>query len=432
MLDIINLSGIKLIGKRDKIMQYDVEYIRRQFPALGVKVNGFPAAYFDGPGGTQVPQRVIDSMVDYLVNCNANAGGAFLTSCKSDKTINEARAALADFLGAEPDEIAFGHNTTTMMFQLALALGREQGSRNEILITEIDHEANRGPWLALEERGFIIREARFDPDTCTLDMADFKSKLNDKTLVATFNYASNGVGTVSDVKEMVRLSHKVGAITVIDAVHFALHGPIDVKELDTDFLLCSAYKFFGPHIGVFYGRREQFEKLPAYRLRVQYDKIPYKIETGTLNHEGIAGAGEAVEFIADIGSRFYFPGNPPADRRSRVVAGMKAMESYEQPLAQKMIDELTSIERVNIYGPPKDHPRTSTVSFTIDGISADKVATALGEKGLFVWDGHFYAACLVEKLGLDSIGGLVRVGLSPYNTEGEIDRLLAEVKKIAT
>jgi len=412
-------------------MQFDVEYIRRQFPALEVKVNGYSAAYFDGPGGTQVPQRVIDAMIDYLVNSNANAGGAFLTSYNSDSVIKKARAALADFLGAEPDEIAFGHNTTTMMFQLALALGRKQGDRNEILITEIDHEANRGPWLALEERGFLIREARFDPETCTLDMADFESKLNENTLVATFNYASNGVGTVSDVKEMVRLAHGVGAITVIDAVHYALHGPIDVKELDTDYLLCSAYKFFGPHIGVFYGRRNQFEKLPAYRLRVQKDEIPYKIETGTLNHEGIAGAGEAVEFIADLGSRFGASGISPADRRSLVVAGMKAMEHYEQPLAQKMIDELASIEKVKVYGPPKGHPRTSTVSFTVDGVSADKVAALLGEKGLFVWDGHFYAVRLVERLGLESIGGLVRVGLSPYNTEDEIERLLSEIKKIA-
>lgn len=412
-------------------MQFDVEYIRRQFPALEVKVNGYSAAYFDGPGGTQVPQRVIDAMIDYLVNSNANAGGAFLTSYNSDSVIKKARAVLADFLGAEPDEIAFGHNTTTMMFQLALALGRKQGDRNEILITEIDHEANRGPWLALEERGFLIREARFDPVTCTLDMADFESKLNENTLVATFNYASNGVGTVSDVKEMVRLAHGVGAITVIDAVHYALHGPIDVKELDTDYLLCSAYKFFGPHIGVFYGRRNQFEKLPAYRLRVQKDEIPYKIETGTLNHEGIAGASEAVEFIADLGSRFGASGNSPADRRSLVVAGMKAMEHYEQPLAQKMIDELASIEKVKVYGPPKGHPRTSTVSFTVDGVSADKVAALLGEKGLFVWDGHFYAARLVERLGLESIGGLVRVGLSPYNTEDEIERLLSEIKKIA-
>ena len=420
-------------------MNYDVEYIRNQFPALKVKVNGYPAAYFDGPGGTQVPQRVIDAVVNYLTGSNANAGGFFKTSMESDRIINGARKAVADFLGSDTDEIAFGHNTTTLMYQLALALGREKGKRDEILITEIDHESNRGPWLALEERGFNVREVRFDPETCTLDMEDFKNKLNDKTLVAAFNYASNGVGTVSDVKQMVHLAHQSGALTVVDAVHYALHGPIDVKDLDTDYLLCSAYKFFGPHIGIFYGKREQFEKLPTYRLRVQYDKIPYRMETGTLNHEGIAGAAEAVEFIADIGKRFGSQANEAGskiagsldDRRSLVVAGMEVMERYEQPLAEKMIEELSSLSKVKVYGPPAGHPRTSTVSFTIEGTPAERVAEMLGEKGIFVWDGHFYAIRLVEKLGIMDKGGLVRVGLSPYNTANEIDRLLEEVKQIA-
>jgi cysteine desulfurase family protein (TIGR01976 family) len=418
-------------------MQYDVEYIRSQFPALAVEVNGYQAAYFDGPGGTQTPQRVIDAVVDYLVRCNANAGGAFLTSRNSDQVITSAREKMAAFLGCDAAEVAFGQNTTTLMYQLALALGRVKGERNEILITEIDHEANRGPWQALEERGFVIREARFDTETCTLDLEDFKAKLNEKTLVAAFNYASNGVGTVSDVKQMVLLAHEAGALTVVDAVHYALHGPIDVKDLDTDYLLCSAYKFFGPHIGVFYGRRDQFENLPTYRLRVQYSKIPNRIETGTLNHEGIAGAGEAVEFIADIGARFGADleiGSPEglSERRKNVIAGMVAMENYEQPLAADMIEALTQIDKVKIYGPSKGHPRTSTVSFTVDGVPADKVAAALGEKGLFVWDGHFYALRLVERLGLDQSGGLVRVGLTPYNTPEEIDRLIKAVGEIAS
>lgn len=418
-------------------MQYDVEYIRSQFPALAVEVNGYKAAYFDGPGGTQTPQRVIDAVVDYLVRCNANAGGAFLTSRNSDEVVTSAREAMADFLGCDAAEVAFGQNTTTLMYQLALALGRVKGDRNEILITEIDHEANRGPWQALEERGFVIREARFDTETCTLDLEDFKAKLNEKTLVAAFNYASNGVGTVSDVKQMVSLAHEVGALTVVDAVHYALHGPIDVKDLNTDYLLCSAYKFFGPHIGVFYGRRDQFENLPTYRLRVQNNSIPYRIETGTLNHEGIAGAGEAVNFIADIGARFgdtVEKGSPgsASERRNNVIAGMIAMENYEQPLAAKMIEALVQIDKVKVYGPPKGHPRTSTVSFTVDGVSADIVAAALGEKGIFIWDGHFYALRLVERLGLDKTGGLVRVGLTPYNTPEEIDRLIKAVGEIAS
>lgn len=418
-------------------MQYDVEYIRSQFPALAVEVNGYKAAYFDGPGGTQTPQRVIDAVVDYLVRCNANAGGAFLTSRNSDEVVTSAREAMADFLGCDAAEVAFGQNTTTLMYQLALALGRVKSDRNEILITEIDHEANRGPWQALGERGFVIREARFDTETCTLDLEDFKAKLNEKTLVAAFNYASNGVGTVSDVKQMVSLAHEVGALTVVDAVHYALHGPIDVKDLGTDYLLCSAYKFFGPHIGVFYGRRDQFENLPTYRLRVQSNSIPYRIETGTLNHEGIAGAGEAVNFIADIGARFgdtVEKGSPgsASERRKNVIAGMIAMENYEQPLAAKMIEALMQIDKVKVYGPPKGHPRTSTVSFTVEGVSADIVAAALGEKGIFIWDGHFYALRLVERLGLDKTGGLVRVGLTPYNTPEEIDRLIKAVGEIAS
>ncbi len=418
-------------------MNYDVHYVRKQFPALNLMVNGHKAAYFDGPGGTQVPQRVIDAMVNYLVRCNANAGGTFLTSRNSDSVLSNARLALADFLGCDADEVAFGHNMTTLNYQLAFALGREAGSRDEILITEIDHEANRGPWLALAERGFTIKEARFDPESCRLDLDDFRSKLSEKTYVAAFSYASNGIGTVSDVYQMVRMAHQVGALTVVDAVHYALHGAVDVRELDTDFLICSAYKFFGPHIGVFYGRRDRFENLSTYRLRVQSEQIPCRIETGTLNHEGIAGAGEAVEFIADLGEKFGDPidlgvaGEKISERRRQIVAGMKVMEDYEQPLAQKLIEALEQIDGVKVYGPPTGSPRTSTVSFVIEGINSGKVAAELGEKGLFVWDGHFYAVRLVEIFGLINSGGLVRVGLSPYNTEEEIGRLVGEVQRIA-
>ncbi len=419
--------------------QYDLEYIRSQFPALSIKVNGYPAAFFDGPGGTQVPQRVLDAVTNYLVNCNANAGGSFLTSQNSDRVIEEARSTLADFLGAGPAEIAFGQNMTTMNYQLALALTRSPGRRREIIITELDHEANRGPWLALKERGYTIREVRMDPETCTIDQEDYRDKLSEKTFVAAINYASNGVGTINPVQEMVRLAHEAGAITVIDAVHYALHGPIDVKKLGTDYLLCSAYKFFGPHIGVLYGKKELFSELPAYRLRTQSGSIPHLFETGTLNHEGIAGASEAVEFIADLGRRcgHSLSGSAITEakhssrRRRDVLAGMEAMESYERPLAEKMLDQLSAIKGVKVYGPPRGYPRTSTISFTVEGIGADQVAAELGQKGLFVWDGHFYAIRLVEILGLDQCGGLVRAGLCPYNTEAEIDRLLEETRRIA-
>ncbi len=414
-------------------MTYDVDYVRRQFPALSLEVSGNPAVYLDGPGGTQVPQRVIDAMVDYLVRCNANAGGAFYTSRESDRILKESRQAVAEFLGAEPDEISFGQNTTTLMFQLALALGRDQRKeKNEILITELDHEANRGPWEALDEWGYTVQEVRLEPESCTLNMDDFQDKLSERTMVAAFGYASNGVGTVSDVRKMVDLAHRAGALTVVDAVHYALHGPIDVKALDTDFLLCSAYKFFGPHLGIFYGKKEAFEALKTYRLKVQSEAIPYRMETGTLNHEGIAGAREAVEFIADLGRRFGRPRDDAAEseRRTAIVAGMEAMEEYEQPLARRLMEGLSEIKNVKVYGPCADSPRTSTVSFTVDGMQSERVAELLGEKGFFVWAGHFYAIRLVERLGLQAQGGLVRIGLSPYNTAGEIERLLSEVSRI--
>lgn len=427
-------------------MHYDIEYVRKQFPALSVKVNGYPAAYFDGPGGTQVPQRVINAVTEYLVYCNANAGGKFITSANRDRVIKETRQAMADFLGAAPEEIAFGQNMTTLNYQLAFALARNPGKRKELIITEIDHEANRGPWLALEEKGFTVREVKIDPETCTIDMEDYRKKLSEKTLVAAFNYASNGVGTISDVKEMARLARSVGAYSVVDAVHYALHGVIDVRELDVDFLLCSAYKFFGPHIGILYGKKDSFVELPAYHLKPQSDEIPYRIETGTLNHEGIAGAGEAVEFIADLGKHFdgkmkysrevqasESPGLAViSERRRSILAGMKLIKSYEDPLAKKIREELLSMERVRVYGPPPEIPQTSTISFIIKGIIPEQVASKLGEKGIFVWDGHFYALRQVERFELERSGGLVRIGLSPYNTEEEVDRLLEELRKLVS
>ncbi|MEW6624725.1 MAG: cysteine desulfurase-like protein [Bacillota bacterium] len=415
-------------------MNYDISYIRSQFPALSMKVNGYPAAFLDGPGGTQVPQRVIDAMVNYLIYANANIEGFFKTSVDSDELMLESRKALADFLGCSWQEIAFGDNSTTLNFKLALALGRDLKKGDQVLITQIDHEANRGPWESLSEKGIEVREVSVDIDTCTIDMEDFQAKLTEKTKVAAFTYASNAVGTISDVQRMIRMAHDVGAITVVDAVHYALHGPIDVKAIDTDFLLCSAYKFFGPHIGVLYGKKSIFDRVRTYKVRPQYDTIPDKIETGTLNHEGMVGAMAAVEFIADIGEKFgksyEYGGDNPSKRRKNLLAGMLSFEDYEIPLALHLINELKSLDKVNVYGPPIGHPRTSTVSFTVKGTHSKQIAKSLGEKGLFVWDGDFFATRLVERLGLVDQGGLVRVGLAPYNTIEEIDRLIIEVKKI--
>lgn len=416
-------------------MKFDVDYIRNQFPALSMKVNGYPAAFLDGPGGTQLPQRVINTMVDYMINTNANIEGAFKTSIDSDKIIQEARKALADFLGCNWEEVAFGENTTTLIFKLALAIARDLKEGDEIIITQIDHEANRGPWESLEERGIVVKEVKVDTQTCSIDIEDFKSKLSNKTKVVAFNYASNAVGTISDVKSIVKLAHDVGAIAVVDAVHYAPHGPIDVKDINVDFLLCSVYKFFGPHLGVLYGKKEVFEKIRTYKVRPQYDKIPDKIETGTTNHEGIAGAKAAVEFIADIGAKFgkdfEVKNEKLSERRKNIISGMRAIEAYERPIAQYLIDELSKIKKVKIYGPPQNHPRTPTVSFIIKGIHSKEVAKKLGEKGLFVWDGDFFATKLVECLGLVEQGGLVRIGLAPYNTIEEIERLVSEIKKMA-
>lgn len=416
-------------------MKFDVEYVRKQFPALNRKINGYPVAYLDGPGGVQVPQRVIDKVVDYLVNHNANIHGAFAASQETDAMILEARKTFADFLGCSWEEVSFGANSTTINFNLAHALARDMEEGDEILITDIDHEANRGPWEILQERGFIVKSAKVDTENCVVDMEDFRSKLTPKTKIAAFNYASNGVGTISDVKQMIKWAHEAGAVTVVDAVHYALHGPLDVKDIDTDFLFCSAYKFFGPHIGVLYAKKERMEALRTIKVGEQEDWAPLKFETGTLNHEGIAGAAEAVEFIADIGRKYE------ADfmdklaglegRRRAVVAGMLALEAYEQPICDYFLEELAKIEKVKVYGPPKGHPRTSTVSFRLEGYSPREVAEVLAERGIFVWDGDFFATQLIRVLGLRELGGLVRVGLAPYNTKEEIERTLEVIRELA-
>ena len=415
-------------------MKFDVEYVRSQFPALRKIVNGFPAVYFDGPGGTQVPQRVIDKMVEYLITCNSNIHGEFVTSVETDEVILNARKTFADYFGCSWQEVAFCHNSTTINFKLAQGIARDLQPGDEIIITDIDHEANRGPWDILAERGMIVKSVKVDTHTCTLDMQDYVDKLSPRTKVVAFNYASNAVGTISDAKEIIRLAKEVGAFTVVDAVHYALHGVIDVKDIDADFLFCSAYKFFGPHMGVLYGKRETMDGIRTLRVNAQEPEPPFKFETGTLNHEGIAGAAEAIEFIADIGAthRDYFEDDLAeySGRRKNIVCGMLALEAYEKPLSNYFKEELAKIDRLKIYGPPGDHPCTSTISFRLGNIPPIKVAKRLADKGIFVWDGNFYAVRLVESLGLNDSGGLVRIGLAPYNTQEEIDRTIGEIKNI--
>jgi cysteine desulfurase family protein (TIGR01976 family) len=412
-----------------------VEYIRKQFPALNMTVNGNPAVFLDGPGGYQVPDCVIDAVNDYLINRNANVGGAFLTSRRTDEILQVVREAFGDFFNCSADEVAFGANMTSLSFSLSQALVREMRAGDRVLITRMDHDGNRSPWLELQDRGIVIEDVEVNTDTCTLDMQDFRAKLGDNTKVVACNYAQNAVGTISDVREIIDLAHEVGAVTVVDAVHYAAHRPIDVQAISTDFLICSAYKFFGPHVGILYGKKEVFRKLKTLRVRFQKPTPPHMIETGTLNHEGIAGAGAAVDFVAAIGEKF---GNSPQvqkrighlqERRRHIAAGLLVFDAYEHQLVEHLIKGLESIPAITLYGPPADHPRTSTVSFTYNGHNAAGVAQYLAEKGLFVTHGDFYASSMIDCLGLRDQGGLVRIGIAPYNTREEMDRVIAALRE---
>jgi cysteine desulfurase family protein (TIGR01976 family) len=411
-----------------------IDYVRKQFPSLKMKVNGFPAAFLDGPGGYQVPSATINAMENYLINMNANCHGTYLTSQRTDEMLQSAREAFADFFNCSHAEVAFGANMTTLSFSLAQALMREMGAGDKVLITEMDHDANRAPWIELQERGIVVENVAVDVNSCTLDMDDFKKKLTANTKVVACNYAQNAVGTISDVGQLIKLAHEVGAFTVVDAVHYAAHRPTDVKEIDTDFLICSAYKFFGPHIGILYAKKDALGKLQTMRVRSQKSYPPYMIETGTLNHEGIAGAKAAIEFVTDIGSKF---GNIPEiqqhvnhlnGRRRDIVAGLIVFDAYEQPLTEYLISGLSDIQEITLYGPPEGHPRTSTVSFTYDGHTAPEVERYLAAKGLFVWAGDFYASTLIDRLGLRDRGGLVRIGIAPYNTKDELSRVIEALK----
>jgi cysteine desulfurase family protein (TIGR01976 family) len=416
-------------------MKFDIFGIRSQFPALSREINGFPAVYFDSPGGTQTPQRVIDKMVDYMINHNANSGGVFATTVENDEIILNARRAFADFFGCDWNEVAFGENSTAINFKLSQAIARDLKPGDEIIITDIDHDANRSPWEILAERGIVIKTVRVDTETLTLDLEDYKSKLSSNTKVVAFNYGSNAVGTISDAQAIIKLARAVDAITVVDAVHYALHGVLDVKDLDVDFLFCSAYKFFGPHIGVLYSKSERMNALRTLKVSAQKNQSPDKFETGTLNHEAIAGAAEAIEFIAEIGSKH--PGylqerhSRNSQRRNQIICGMMAMEEYELPLAEYFKNELRKIPQLKLYCSPEGCLCTSTISFRLNGIPPPEVARSLASQGIFVWAGGFYAVGLMKTLGLSETGGMVRIGLAPYNTKEEIERTLRAIKEIA-
>ena len=397
---------------------------RRDFPSLSRTHHSLPLAYFDGPGGTQVPQRVLDAMMHYYRTCNANTHGFFVTTRESDEALEEARERLALFLGAPSSRcVSFGHNMTSLNFALARAVGRTLRPGDEILITQLDHEANRGPWLGLRELGVTVREIRLLPSG-TLDLEDARGKIGERTRLVAMGCSSNFIGTVNDVETIRKWTYEVGDWLSLDAVHYAPHFPLDVAALGTDFLLCSAYKFYGPHIGVLYAREDLLDQLPTDRLRTQDPRAPYRIETGTLNPAAIVGAGAAVDYLASLGR-----GDSP---RQRLVSAMEDLRDFEHGLAKRLWDELEKIPGVTPVGVPFLTPRRApTVSFTVEGIDPVEVCRALDERALCAWDGHFYGVRPCEVLGLLERGGVTRVGVSLYNTAAEVDRLLEAVREIA-
>ncbi len=395
----------------------------------------------DGPGGTQVHGSVIEAMGRYQVEANSNAHGAFLYTRRTDETVAAGRAALADLLNARrPEEIVFGPNMTSLTFTLSRAVGRLLSPGDEIVVTRLDHDANIAPWVALEEKGAVIHHVDFDPADCTLDLAGLEAAITPRTRLLALGYASNAVGTVNDVAHAVKLAHAAGAWVYVDAVHYAPHGPIDVQALDCDFLACSVYKFFGPHLGALYGRYELLDELPAYKVRPAGDAPPDKFETGTQSFEAIAGATATVDYLAALGRSYGIPersgveGGESASsfpgftgRRRDLKASLAAIRAYERALGERLVAGLLQIPGLRIYGivePQRFDERVPTVSFTMEGLAPHEIACRLDEANIFAWNGNFYALAVTERLGLEAQGGLLRLGLAHYNTAEEVDTLL--------
>ena len=441
------------LPRTDLNPKLDLSWVRSQFPSLSRVINGRPAAFLDGPGGTQVTQSVIDAISHYLKTSNANTHGQYTTSRETDEVIAGARSAMSDFLGCNTDEIVFGPNMTTLTFAISRSIGRELGPGDEILLTQLDHSANVSPWQALEERGVKIQFVDIHEQDCTLDLDDLARKLSPHTKVVAVGYASNAVGTINDVKKIIRMAHDAGALAYIDAVHYAPHGLIDVRDLDCDFLACSTYKFFGPHMGVLYGKREHLERLHPYKVRPNTDSAPGCWETGTLNHECIAGITACVEYLAELGRKFHTgnsqpdtsslqEGLPTTDdrglttnrRRHLLRAAYRAIQSHERELSLRMLRGLSEIPGLRLYGigdPARFSERCPTFAIRIKGRHPAELAKKLGERGIFTWDGNYYALNLTERLGVEQDGGFLRIGFVHYNTEEELDRVLGELRSLA-
>ncbi len=420
--------------QQESLHPLDLNWVRAQFPSLKLRVNGHAAAYFDGPAGTQVPQRVIDAVRDYYEQANANTCGAFVTSRRTDAIIASARGAMASFFNCGPEELFFGPNMTALTFALARAIGRDLQRGDEIIVTTLDHDANVAPWRALEECGVVVRQVDIREEDCTLDMDDFRRKITSRTRLVAVGYASNAVGTINPIEEIIRLAHDAGALAFIDAVHSAPHCPIDVRALDCDFLACSPYKFFGPHIGCIYGKRERLLHLRPYKVRPATDALPDRWETGTQTHECIAGLGAAIDYIADLGRHASRSAGelPP---REAILNAYRTIRQHEMALATRLIEGLLAIPGLRFFGisdRARFTQRVPTVAVRFANRTPLEAATFLGERGIFTWDGNYYALNLTERLGVEKDGGFLRIGIVHYNTREEVDRLLDAVQEFAS
>jgi cysteine desulfurase family protein (TIGR01976 family) len=403
---------------------FDVTAVREQFPALERTHNGRRAVYFDGPGGSQVARSAIEAVSGYMTRGGANLHGPFPTSVETEALLRDARQAAADLLGAKPEEVAFGANMTTITFAISRALARTWDEGSEIVVTELDHRANVDPWLlAAAEKGATVRWVRVNPETLTLEADDIERAINEKTKLVAVGLASNAVGTVNDVAAIAQRAHEAGAFVAVDAVHAVPHIPVDRDVIGADVLTCSAYKFFGPHVGVTAVKRDLLEALSAYKVEPAPDYIPDKLETGTQNHEGIAGVKGAIDFIASLGNG--------TSLRDKLVSGMRVVEEYEADLAARFRAALREIPEVKLYAAPDGVRKTPTVAFRINGRTPREVTEHMTEEGFFVADGHFYASTLAGKLGIADKGGWVRAGLAPYNTWEEIEGFIGSLERLA-
>ena len=402
----------------------NVDSIRSDFPALDRTENGHAVAYFDGPGGTQVPRAVADAVTDYLFNHNANTHWAYPTSAETDAMLEDARAVYADFFNASPADVSFGNNTTTIAFHLARGLSRAWSTGDELVVTELDHHANIAPWMAVaRERGLVVRTVRLDPGTFRLDPDSLAKAIGPRTRLVAIGAASNALGTITDVAPVCAMAREAGALSFVDAVHFAPHSLVDAQQIGCDFLACSSYKFYGPHAGVLFGRRAVVQDADTPRLDPAPSDAPEKLETGTQNHEGIIGAAAAVEYIAAIGGT-------NGSRRERLARAFEELHTRGDVLLRQLWEGLSAIDGVKLYGPPPGMPRTPTVSFTVNGHDTTSVAKALAKDGVFVSNGDFYASTVASVLGRGE-DGFVRAGAACYTTADEVGRLVSGVRDLA-